>query len=346
MAIGTNVIDELDELDEFQQEPAPAEPEDNNPEPPVDTQEGEGEPEEPQNEEDFVTALLKSRGIEDKSKIKFEDDDKNIQEVSWDTLSNEERLNILSSSEEKGPSLDDAEIQLINSIRDSGVTPAEYLQLLEKQSVDRYLQNNQQQSMHYTVDDYSDDDLYMSDFMSRTGATEEEAQEALERAKSNEALFNKQIGALRKEYKDIEVENQQYEQLQQQQQAQEQYNQFASKIVDQINDFTEISGYDLNMEQEDMQNLYDFITGFDAAGNNYFAKAMADPKTLVQTAWFALNGQQMIDDITDYYNKEITKVRKSSYEKGLADAKKDNSSVVFKDKDGKPVETFDDLDDF
>jgi hypothetical protein len=39
-----------------------------------------------------------------------------------------------------------------------------------------------------------------------------------------------------------------------------------------------------------MQELYEFITGYDAAGNNYFAKALTDPKTLVQTAWLALNG--------------------------------------------------------
>jgi hypothetical protein len=37
--------------------------------------------------------------------------------------------------------------------------------------------------------------------------TDEEAQEALERAKSNETLFSKQIQAIRNEYKAIEDEN-------------------------------------------------------------------------------------------------------------------------------------------
>jgi len=76
-----------------------------------------------------------------------------------------------------------------------------------------------------------------------------------------------------------------------------------------------------------MQMLYDFITGTDAAGNNYFAKALSDPKTLVQAAWFTLNGQQMINDITEYFQKEITKVRKESYEKGKLDANKPTNTV-------------------
>jgi len=123
------------------------------------------------------------------------------------------------------------------------------------------------------------------------------------------------------------------QQLEQEQAQQAQFDQFAGKVEDEIRNFTEFQGYDLNLEDNDMQMLYDFITGTDAAGNNYFAKALSDPATLVRTAWFALNGRQMMDDITEYFQKEITKVRKESYEKGR-NAQKDNkpNNVVFKDK--------------
>ena len=47
----------------------------------------------------------------------------------------------------------------------------------------------------------------------------------------------------------------------------------------------------------------------DAAGTSILGKALNDPKVLVPAAWFALNGKQMIDDITDYFQKEITQVR-------------------------------------
>lgn len=329
------LMDELDELDEFKQEEQEEEQ----------NSEGAQEDEHQEEEEDYITTFLKGKGIEDKSKIKFVNEDETIEEKDWDSLSNAEKLNILQSQDPAPENpFDDAEIALINSIRQSGTSPAEYLNMVAQQSVNNYIQNAAQP--HYTVDDYTDDELYIGDLINKTGASEEEAQQALEQAKSNEELYKKQIGALRTEYKQIEDENLQYQQYQQQQAAAQQFSQFSDTIVDQINDLDEISGYNLNMEDMDKQNLYDFITGTDAAGNNYFAKAMADPKTLVQTAWFALNGQQMIDDISSYFKKEIASVRKESYEKGLADAKKqDGTQVVFKNGKKAPKQDFVDLDD-
>lgn len=97
-----------------------------------------------------------------------------------------------------------------------------------------------------------------------------------------------------------------------------------------------------------MQNLYDFITGKDAAGNNYFAKALSDPATLVKTAWLALNGDQMVSDITNYFQKEISNVRKTSYKKGVEDTQnkmnKTNNVVYKETKSGNIEEIYDDLD--
>ena len=166
-------------------------------------------------EDDFLTSLLKSRGIEDKSKIKFETEEGDVQEVDWDSLSNEDKLNILSSSEstpENG--LDESEIQLINAIRNSGMSPSEYLQFIGNGEVERYIQNSQEPQ--YEIDAYSDDELFLMDFMSRMGeVTEDEATEALERAKANEGLFKKQIEAIRNEYKQAEQENQMQAQIEQ-----------------------------------------------------------------------------------------------------------------------------------
>lgn len=305
----------------------------------------------PQNEDDFITFLLKSRGIDDMSKIKFEDENGSMEELDWNNLDNEEKLNILNSSlNDPDTDLDDNEIELINTIRESGLTPAEYLEHLQAEGVNSYIQNNQNQEHQYQVDQYSDDELFIFDFISRMGdVTDEEAQEALQKAKSNETLFAKQISAIRNEYKAIEEENLRQAQIEQEEQANAQYNQFADQIADQIGNFTEFSGYDLNLDDEDRDTLYEFITGFDGAGNNHFAKALSDPKILVQTAWFALNGKQMMDDITSYFQNEIKEVRKESYEKGLADAKEKmkKNPVVFTDKQtGTHTEVYNDLDDF
>lgn len=345
METGNNDLDLMDDIDDF----SPEEVEEN--------LEDQGEysqnidPDEEQvgqedySEDNFIDSLLRSRGIEDSSKIKFENDEGEIEEVDWNTLSNQDKLNILNSSEESPEDgLDDSEIQLINAIRQSGMSPTEYLQQIQSDSVNSYIQTNY--TPQYSVDQYSDDELFLADFISRMGdVTDEEAREALENAKANETLFAKQIEAIRNEYKTIEDENYQQEQAEQEQQALEQYNQFAQSVVDEINNFTEFSGYDLNLDQDEMQELYEFITGHDGAGNNYFAKALADPQILVQTAWFALNGKQMIDDITEYFQKEITHVRKESYNKGLADASKDKSNIVYK-QSNKTRQEFSDLDDF
>ena len=302
------------------------------------------------NTDDFITSLLRTRGIEDKSKIKFENEEGDTEEVDWDSLDDETKLNILNSSVgDTNNDLDDAEMQLINSVRRSQLTPGEYIQYIQQEGISRYLQNNQMNGYIFKVDELSNDELFVTDFITRTGVTEEEAFEALDRAKANEALFEKQMGAIRSEYQKSEEETIRYNELKRQEEAQAQFDQFAEGVRYHIADFTEFAGCDLNMNNEDMQELYDFITGFDAAGNSYFGKALNDPSTLVKMAWFALNGEQMIQDINEYYKKEIASVRKESYNKGLQ-AAKDKPNVVHKNIQTNSNKTkpqiFDDLDDF
>lgn len=345
---GVELYDDLDDigLEEPDNEPSQTDPE---PEPGLDPSPAGGDGD--NQDDDFITTLLKSRGIYDKSKIKFEDEEGSVVEYNWDDLSNDEKLNIVYSSEQDPDTdLDDAEAQLINAIRQSGLTPAEYLEHLQEEGVNSYIQNNQDAGYQYQVDQYSDDELFIFDFMSRMGdVTDEEAQDALEKAKSNETLYAKQVAALRNEYKAIEDENNRQAQFELEEQERERYNQFAEQVADQIGDFNEFSGYDLNLSDEDRDDLYEFITGADGAGNNHFAKALSDPQILVQTAWFALNGKQMMEDITNYFQNEIKQVRKESYEKGLEDAKngKKKAPVVFKDKQpGAADDVYDDLDNF
>lgn len=340
--------DDLDLIDDFELEGSEPQDQENN-EGDLDTLDGSGSQQD--SDEGFISELLRSRGIQDMSKIKFEDEEGEIKEYDWNTLSNSEKLGIIQSSEgTPDTDLDESETELINTIRTSGMTPSEYIEYIKQDGINNYVQNRQAQEYQYQVDQFSDDDLFIYDFMSRMGdVSEDEAREALERAKSNESLYAKQIGAIRKEYKSMEEESIRQAQLEQEEQAQEQYNQFTDQIVDQIGDFNDFSGYDLNLDDDDRQELYDFITGFDKAGNNYFTKALSDPKVLVRTAWLTLNGEQMMEDITNYFQNEIKSVRKQSYEKGLADAKKQMnvSDVVFMDKQKQnTTKVYDDLDDF
>lgn len=333
-------VQQYDDLDDFSNEEQLNEQQINNTK--------ESQHNEVQTSDDFITTLLENIGIHDRSKIKFEDEDGQVSEYNWDDLDTKEKLNIIySSKQDPNTDLDDAETQLINTIRKSGLTPAEYLENLQQQGVNNYIQNKANEQYQYEIDQFSDDELFISDLISKAGdITDEEAKEALEKAKSNETLYAKQIAALRNEYREIEEQNKRQAQLEQEEQAQEEYKQFADSIAEQIGEFNEFSGYDLNLEDNDRDMLYEFITGFDDAGNNYFAKALADPKILVKAAWLTLNGEQVIEDITSYFQKEIEQVRTQSYNKGLEDsANKKSSHVVFKNTN---IETrgFDDLDNF
>ena len=86
MEIGINEEDFLDEVDDFgtDDQAQDIDPQNQN----KDDISTSQTTDEPQLEEDFITSLLKSRGIEDRSKIKFEMEEGSIEELDWDSLSN------------------------------------------------------------------------------------------------------------------------------------------------------------------------------------------------------------------------------------------------------------------
>ena len=292
---------------EEQQTPPPA----GGVETPPPSNDGEGE-------DDIITTLLKEKGIKDSSKIKFEGDDGNTEERAWKDLSKEEQLNILRQStttpppEEPDNDLSDEEIEFLNMLRTNNLTPQEYLAQL-----------NREQEPTYTVDELDDDDLFVLDLQARVeGITEEQLAKALENAKQDEALFKKQMEGIRKEYKDLEDQNKQQQELLAQQQQEEQYQRFSNTINEQIDKLTSIAGLDVELEKDDKEELADFILGRDEAGVSNLGKVLNDPESLVLMAWYALNGDKMIDDITTMYDNAIKKARQEAYNKGIEDGKK------------------------
>lgn len=272
-------------------------------------------------EDDIIKILLKEKGIQDPSKIKFDGDNNEVEERAWDTLSREEQLNILRepttppSQETNGESdLTDDEIEFLNMLRTNNLTPQQYLNQLQQQMLPE---------PSYTVDELSDDDLFVLDLQARVdGITEEQLAKSLENAKQDEALFKKQMEGIRKEYKDLEDQNKQQQELLAQQQQEEQYQQFSNLITEQIDNLTSIAGLDVELEKDDKEQLAEFILGRDEAGISNLGKVLNDPESLVTMAWYALNGDKMIDDITTMYKDSIKKIRQEAYNKGLEDGKK------------------------
>ena len=276
-------------------------------------------------DDDFMSDFLKTRGIDDINKIKFEDDNDQIVERSWNDLTKEEKFNILNTPLEEQHTdstqtdLSDEEIELLSRIRQSNLTPSQFIEQIQGQQV--------VQEPTYKIDDLSDDELYILDLESRVGELSDETlAQALSMAKQNEELYQKQIEGIRKEYKEREDFQIQQEEASREQEQQEAYNRFQDNIINSIDQFDSVGNLNLNFDESDKEELAQFMLSKDEQGNNYLWQALQDPDTLVRAAWFILNGDEALNNISDYFINQIKLVSQNQYKKGLEDGKKGISS--------------------
>ena len=278
-----NTLD-LDDLDDIQ-DPIIETP---------DEEEFEQEPSQPdeQNDDfDLAKELLTLQGISDMNKIKFEDESGAVVEKAWNTLSNNEKLMILSHQEDPDTSLDAAEIELINQIRESGMTPDQYIQSL---------QVSEPPVVTYEVDNMSDDELFCIDLLDKVGAdniTDEELQQALENAKTNESLYSKQVASLRVYYKNLEDNRRQQEIQEKQEQAEQEFNNFANSIVDSIRNFNALEDTPVELSQDEMEDLANYILTRDASGQSEFARLLNNPVQFTKAAFWMLKGPEILNEM-------------------------------------------------
>lgn len=291
----------------------------NNVVPPTQPQEpGSNEPPvvEPSNNEgdstDVLKAYLSYCGISDPTKIKYETEDGLINEQDWNELSSEEQFNILKSFHQNPEyDLDSSEINLINSIRRSKLTPAEYIKSLQGNS-----NQDTQELGQYNFDEMSDDEIYAIDLVSRTELTDEEVEAALESAKQNPEVFAKQVAGIRNNIKSHEAEQAE----QRKQLAAQEYQNFENSIIESIEGLTNIGGVDITLQEDDMNELANFI--LPENGVSSFGQMMKDPKEFVKIAYFARFGDKIMEDISDYVADQVKQARQAGYTQGLMEGQK------------------------
>ena len=301
------------------------------------------------NDDDFVADYLKTRGIDDISKIKFEDDNGNIEERDWNSLSKEEKINILNTPLDNGGNpqniediLSPEEIQFLSELRKNNLTPEQFIQ-----QINEGVEPSQPQ---YKIDELSDDELFILDLETRVGElSDEEAAEALNNAKQNEQLFTKQIEGIRKEYKEREDFQSQQEQAAYEQEQEEAYNKFKDSIVESIGQFDSVGNLNLNFDDSDREELAEFILSRDEAGNNYLWQALQDPETLVKAAWFILNGDEAFNNVADYFTNQIKLISENQYKKGFEEGKNGKNpsrpTVVINNKQNHQRPSYNSIDD-
>ena len=261
-------------------------------------------------EDDLTSEMLRLRGISNPDKIKFEDENGAVIERSWNTLTREEQLNILSGDEPEETKLSDDEIDLLNQIRNSGMNVGEYLNSLQ--------QNIPVSTPKYKIDELSDDDLYVLDILEKVGGdniTDEELTEALAAAKTNEKLFQKTVEGLRNQYTQLEKDKEIKEANERAAQQKAAYDSFASSIMNEIRGLNSFAGQDLELSNEDVEELSTFMLDLDNNGMSAFGKAMQDPALFTRAAFWLLNEDKIIE--------ELTKQMQDTYTRGYENAKKD-----------------------
>lgn len=287
------------------------------------------EPEKIEEGEDLTSEVLRLKGILDPTKIKFEDQSGAVVERSWDSLSKEEQLNILTQPEEEALDLSDDEIDLLNKIRDTGLSVEQYFQQFE----------NHEPTKVYKIDQLSDDEVYALDLLDKIGSdniTDEELTEAIEQAKKNETLYKKTVEGLRKEYIRLQEDEEQREEQRILVERQEVYNNFSNSIQNEIKNLTSFAGQSLELSNEDSENLAAYMLNLDNNGLSEFGKALQNPTLFTEAAFWLLNKDQIVE--------ELTKQMQDTYKRGFEAGKKESgaSKLIFSQKQKSQESFFDD----
>ena len=318
----SNFDDTMFDVDEFDETPT-QEKQEPDPKPEKEGNQETNPPSKEDQEDDLTTEVLKLRGISNPDKIKFEDESGAITERSWDSLTKEEQINILADQrehQETNNELAEDEIDLINAIRNSGMSVQDYMQTITPQI-------NQPQDTNQ-FDAMSDEDLYAFDILNKVGndnITDEELDAALEAAKANETLFKKTVDGLRQQYNRLQEEQKQNIANQQQAAAQQRYQAFANVVNNQIDNFNSFAGQPIQLSNQDKDNLSEFMLALDEDGSSALGKALQDPHLLTKAAFWLLNEQELI--------AELQKQQQDAYTRGYNAGKGDilnKSKFVFK----------------
>lgn len=255
-------------------------------------------------EEDLLTTYLKSRGITDPTKLQYENDEGEIEEKDFNSLSKEEQMTIL--QELSSSDYTDYEKEVINYLRANNTDLQGVINYFQNKAIEDYLAQNPNtvNQKSYTIDDYSDDELYVADLAAKFPEfSEEELNSKLESAKMNEELFKKEVDTLRTFYK-AEEDRQAEEAKQKEQQD---YENLQNTLLNTLNGFNEVvldttdpQSDSLEIEDTDKQAMLQYLLEQDKDGQSQFDKDLSDPAALIEIAWLRTQGRNTISGLTQY----------------------------------------------
>lgn len=278
------IIEETDPTDDIPL--VPDQPSDNEPINKEPQQDDNSDGDEP--EDDLLTSYLKSYGIGDPKKLQYENEEGEIEEVDFNSLSKDEQLTIL--QELASSNYTDYEKQVINYLRTNNTDLQGVITYFQNKAIEDYLAQNPDAAHQktYSIDDYSDDELYIADLASKFPEfSEDELNSKLETAKLNEELFKKEVDTLRAFYKG--EEDRQAEEAKQREQ--QDYENLQNTLLNTLRDFNEVvldstdpQSDSLEIEDNDKQEMLQYLLEQDKDGQSQLDKDLSDPAALIEIA--------------------------------------------------------------
>lgn len=254
--------------------------------------------------------FLKSKGINPDS-IKVQDEDsEEIKELKFSELTDAEKLELLKYNSDEADDFEEHEIEAIEFLRENDMTLEELVKAVKEKTIAE-LQENQQEKV-YQVDDFTDDELFIVDFKNKYGEdfTEEELEDALNRAKSNEDLYSKQMNKVRENFKEYEEQAKLQEQQQQKAEQEQQKQEYISQVVQVARSLNDMHDT-VDLDDDDKEEILSFMFDELATGGTALDKALKDPATRYKVAWYIKNGDEVFNEVHNYYKSEINKLSKS-----------------------------------
>jgi hypothetical protein len=255
---------------------------------------------------DYVSRLLESRGI-DRQRIQMVDEEGNVTEVRFDDLTDQDKFDILNYQE--APILpEDHEIDMINYLRQNNMSLQDFAEWQRQEAIKEYLSNQQQTS---ETDGYTDEEVIAYDFIRRFGEemSDEEIDTEIERLKSDPEAFQKRVTLLRNSFKSEEEAQLRLYQDQEERRIKENEEIFTNTYYSALSNIDSIQNTEL--DDSDREELLHFVLDKDQANRTGLSKAMDNPENVLKMAWYLLHGEERVDAMIDYFQKEITKRSKS-----------------------------------
>ena len=296
---------------------------------------------------DFIAAYLKEYGVSDPSKLQFEDENGEIVEKNFNDLTDEEKLNVF--KELADPGYTDYEKQVVDYLRKNNTTLDDVIEYYQKKAIEDYLKENPDQvrQKHYSIDDYTDDELYLADLKNKYPEfTDEELTSKLDSAKLNEELFGKEVNAIR-----ASLKQQEEDELKHQEEVEAQsFQELQTNLQNAMSNFTEIAldpedtsedALALQIEDADRDVMLRYLLERDKDGKSQLVRDLEDPQALIELAYYRTRERDNITGLTRYWKKVLSDERKekAAMQKELDKYKnkENNSSVVTHPKDKKPA---------